>query len=100
MVKERAAGGCEALGLRYLKDPAVGQRFERAHQEIGDAFLKVELRGPRPLYGDRQPQQTAVDAVLEFFQKSVSGRVAVSTLSVDPEALGHDHGAVPQARRR
>ena len=35
-VKERAAAGCQVLGLRYDKDPAVGTRFETLTRELGD----------------------------------------------------------------
>src|SRR6478672_11119612 len=44
-VKERAAAGCQVLGLRYAGDPAVGKRFETLTEELGDAFLKVEFPG-------------------------------------------------------
>ena len=66
-VKERAAAGCEVLGLRYLKDPAVGKRFERLTEEIGDKFLKVELPGRGHSTVTEQRSQVAVDAVLSFF---------------------------------
>ena len=44
-VKQRAAGGCEVLGLRYRGDSAVGTRFETLTRELGDAFLRVDLDG-------------------------------------------------------
>ncbi|MCU1599296.1 MAG: hypothetical protein JWO22_5, partial [Frankiales bacterium] len=44
-VKQRAAAGCQVLGLRYKQDPAVGKRFETLTSEIGDAFIRVEFEG-------------------------------------------------------
>jgi dienelactone hydrolase len=67
-VKERAAAGCEVLGLRYLSDPAVGRRFARLTEEIGDAFIKVELEGKGHSCVTEHRSQTAVDAVLDFFE--------------------------------
>lgn len=67
-VKERAAGGCSVLGLRYSGDPmAPRQRFDRLTEELGDAFIRVELDGK--LHGTltEHRSQVAVDAVLEFF---------------------------------
>lgn len=66
-VRSRAAAGCEVLGLRYLKDPAVGKRYERLSEEIGDAFIRVELPGKGHSTLTEQRSQVAVDAVLEFF---------------------------------
>lgn len=66
-VKERAAAGCEVLGLRYKGDPAVGKRFQRLTDEIGDKFLTVELDGRRHSTVTEHRSQTAVDAVLAFF---------------------------------
>ena len=71
-VKSRAAAGCEVLGLRYLKDPAVGKRFERLTEEIGDKFIKVELPGKGHSTVTEQRSQEAVDAVLSFFAEKLS----------------------------
>ncbi|WP_372733484.1 dienelactone hydrolase family protein [Nocardioides sp.] len=70
-VKERAAAGCEVLGLRYLKDPAVGKRFERLTEEIGEKFIKVELPGKGHSTVTEQRSQVAVDRVLEFFEEKL-----------------------------
>jgi len=66
-VKERAASGCEVLGLRYRKDPAIGQRFDRLTEEIGDKFIRVELEGRGHSTVTVHRQQQAVDRVLAFF---------------------------------
>lgn len=66
-VKERAASGCEVLGLRYRQDPAIGKRFERLTEEIGDRFIRVELPGRKHSTLTLHRKQEAVDRVLEFF---------------------------------
>jgi dienelactone hydrolase len=66
-VKERAAAGCDVLGLRYRKDPAIGKRFERLTEEIGDRFIRVELPGRKHSTLTLHRQQEAVDRVLDFF---------------------------------
>jgi dienelactone hydrolase len=42
-VAERAAAGCEVLGLRFSDDKLVGTRFESLRALLGDAFIAVEL---------------------------------------------------------
>jgi dienelactone hydrolase len=71
-VKERAAGGCEVLGLRYDKDLATGTRFETLTREIGDAFIRVELPGRKHSTVTRHRTQEAVDRVLEFFTEKLA----------------------------
>ena len=66
-VKERAAGGCAVLGLRYEGDPAVGKRFETLTKELGDAFIKVEFPGRKHSTVTEHRQQEGVDKVLAFF---------------------------------
>ena len=66
-VKARAAGGCEVLGLRYRKDPAVGTRFDTLAREIGEKFLRVELDGKGHSTVTAHRSQEAVDRVLAFF---------------------------------
>ncbi len=44
VVKERAAGGCTVLGLRFSEDPvAPAERFARLRDELGDGFVGVEI---------------------------------------------------------
>ena len=45
-VKERAAGGCDVLGLRFRDDRLVGSRFDILERELGDRFLRVDLPSP------------------------------------------------------
>ncbi|MEP7203082.1 MAG: dienelactone hydrolase family protein [Ilumatobacteraceae bacterium] len=42
-VAERAANGCEVLGLRFDQDKLVGTRFDSLRTLLGDAFVAVEL---------------------------------------------------------
>ena len=43
MVADRAAAGCQVLGLRFAQDPLVGDRFHTLRAVLGDAFIAVEL---------------------------------------------------------
>jgi hypothetical protein len=70
-VKERAAAGCEVLGLRYRSDPAVGKRFETLSRELGDAFLRVEFEGKGHGTLTEHRQQEAVDRVLAFLTEKL-----------------------------
>jgi dienelactone hydrolase len=47
-VAQRAAEGCQVLGLRFVDDKLVGQRFEALRDLLGDAFIAVELPSPEP----------------------------------------------------
>ena len=47
-VKDRAAQGACALGLRFSADPAVPpERFETLRRELGDGFIAVEIDSSR-----------------------------------------------------
>jgi dienelactone hydrolase len=68
-VIERAGEGCQVLGLRYGRDPLVGERFETLRSVLGEAFIAVELpsrtkRDHSVLTEHRDP--VAVQSVLEF----------------------------------
>jgi dienelactone hydrolase len=67
-VKERAAAGCQVLGLRYERDPATGTRFETLTRELGEAFIRVEFPGRKHSTLTRHRQQEGVDAVLGFLR--------------------------------
>ena len=70
-VKQRAAAGCEVLGLRYKGDLAVGSRFETLTRELGDAFIRVEFEGRRHSTLTLHRQQEGVDRVLAFFDEKL-----------------------------
>jgi dienelactone hydrolase len=70
-VKERAASGCQVLGLRYAGDMAVGTRFDTLTREIGDAFVRVEFPGKKHSTLTEHRQQEGVDRVLAFFREKL-----------------------------
>lgn len=71
VVKERARGGCQVLGLQYPADIATGTRFDTLTREIGDAFLRVEFGGKGHGTLTEERQQAGVDRVLEFFTEKL-----------------------------
>lgn len=71
VVKERAAGGCQVLGLRYKQDPMVGKRFETLTRELGDAFIRVEFEGRKHSTVTEHRQQEGIDRVLAFFDEKL-----------------------------
>lgn len=73
VVRERAEAGCQVLGLRYRKDPAVGKRFERLTRELGDQFIRVEFEGRGHSTVTAHRQQEGVDRVLAFFREKLAG---------------------------
>jgi len=73
VVKQRAAAGCQVLGLEYPSDPATGTRFRTLTRELGDAFLKVELPGKGHGTVTEHRDQGAVDTVLQFFGDKLRG---------------------------
>lgn len=73
VVKDRAANGCPVLGTRFSGDPAVGTRFDRLTEELGENFIKVELPGRKHSTVTLHRQQAAVDAVLDFFTARLKG---------------------------
>jgi dienelactone hydrolase len=70
-VKERAAAGCQVLGLRYANDMAVGTRFETLSHELGDAFIRVEFPGRKHSTLTAHRQDEAVERVLAFFREKL-----------------------------
>ena len=84
-VKERAAEGVCVLGLRFSHDSmAPAERFQRLREELGDAFVAVEIDSspgnpwghPRMAHSvvtehlvdePGQPTREALDQVLDFF---------------------------------
>jgi dienelactone hydrolase len=87
IVKERAAGGCDVLGLRFTGDTmAPGARFQRLRDELGDHFIAVEIDSsagnphgiPRSAHSvvtndltdePGHPTRDALDTVLGFFRE-------------------------------
>ena len=70
-VQQRAADGCEVLGLRFTGDKLVGDRFASLRALIGDKFIAVEL--PSATKRDHSVltehrDDASVQRVLDFFR--------------------------------
>jgi dienelactone hydrolase len=74
-IAERAARGCQVLGLRFTEDRAVGDRFSALRELLGDAFIAVEL--PSKKKSDHsvlteQRDEPSVEKVLEFLKERLT----------------------------
>jgi dienelactone hydrolase len=70
-VQAKVADGCQVLGLRYERDPAVGTRFETLRRELGDNFIAVEFDGRKHATLTEHRQQEGVERVLAFFEEKL-----------------------------
>jgi dienelactone hydrolase len=73
-ITERAANGCQVLGLRFTDDSFVGDRFSTLRDVLGDAFIAVEL--PSAHKRDHsvlteQRDEASVQRVLDFFAEKL-----------------------------
>jgi dienelactone hydrolase len=73
-VAERAAQGCQVLGLRFTGDKLVGDRFSSLRDLLGDAFVAIEL--PSAAKSDHsvlteQRDDASVERVIEFFREKL-----------------------------
>ena len=69
-VQDRAAAGCEVLGLRYTGDRLVGDRFATLRDLIGDKFVAIELPSTKKTDHSvltEQRDEASVQRVLQFF---------------------------------
>jgi dienelactone hydrolase len=48
VITQRAADGCQVLGLRFTQDKLVGSRFATLREILGDAFIAVEIPSQSP----------------------------------------------------
>ena len=67
-VKQRVAGGCPVMGLRYEGDKAVGTRFTTLRRELGDGFIAIELPGSKHSVVTEHRDEPSVQRVLQFFR--------------------------------
>ena len=70
-VRQRAAAGCEVLGLRYTGDRLVGDRFATLRDLIGDKFVAIELPSTKTTDHSvltEQRDEESVQRVLQFFR--------------------------------
>ena len=73
-VGERAAAGCEVLGLRFDEDKLVGTRFDSLRALLGDAFIAIEL--PSTSKRDHsvlteQRDEASVQRVIDFLKSKL-----------------------------
>lgn len=76
VVAERAAAGCQVLGLRYRGDRLVGERFASLHDLLGDAFVAVELESSRASDHSvltEQRDEGSVRTVIDFLTERLAG---------------------------
>ena len=74
VIAERAAAGCQVLGLRFTDDKLVGDRFASLRALIGDAFVAVELPSRSPKDHSvltEQRDEDSVRRVLEFLDEKL-----------------------------
>lgn len=74
VIAQRAADGCEVLGLRFTKDRAVGDRFTSLRNLLGDAFIAIELPSSKPTDHSvltEQRDEPSVQRVLDFFAEKL-----------------------------
>jgi dienelactone hydrolase len=69
-IGERAAAGCQVLGLRFTGDKLVGDRFSSLRELLGDSFIAVELPSTKKTDHSvltEQRDEASVARVLDFF---------------------------------
>lgn len=73
VVKQRCtAEGLEVLGLRYRGDVAVpGERFEFLREQLGDAFVAVEVDGRKHSVLTEHLDVAARDQVFDLFRRKL-----------------------------
>lgn len=74
VVAQRAAEGCQVLGLRFTGDKLVGDRFSALRELIGDAFVAIELPSRDPKDHSvltEQRDEESVQRVLSFFAEKL-----------------------------
>lgn len=74
VVAQRAANGCEVLGLRFTQDKLVGNRFNSLRTLLGDAFIAIELPSQSPKDHSvltEQRDEASVQRVLDFFAEKL-----------------------------
>ena len=74
VVAQRAANGCEVLGLRFTQDKLVGNRFDSLRTLLGDAFIAIELPSQSPKDHSvltEQRDEASVKRVLDFFAEKL-----------------------------
>ncbi|MUH50099.1 MAG: dienelactone hydrolase [Actinobacteria bacterium] len=71
VVAQRAAAGCQVLGLRFTGDALVGTRFDSLRELLGDAFIAIELASATKRDHSvltEQRDEASVQRVITFLQ--------------------------------
>jgi dienelactone hydrolase len=74
VIAQRAAEGCQVLGLRFDKDKLVGDRFTSLRTLLGDAFIAIELPSTSPRDHSvltEQRDDASVQRVIDFFKQKL-----------------------------
>ncbi len=74
VIAERAANGCQVLGLRFTQDRLVGDRFSSLRSLLGDALIAIELPSSKPSDHSvltEQRDEPSVQRVLDFFAEKL-----------------------------
>jgi dienelactone hydrolase len=74
VIAQRAANGCQVLGLRFDQDKLVGNRFDSLRDLLGDAFIAIELPSQSPKDHSvltEQRDEASVQRVLDFFAEKL-----------------------------
>lgn len=74
-IAQRAAEGCQVLGLRFTGDKLVGDRFASLRELLGDAFIAVELPSSSPKDHSvltEQRDEPSVERVLQFLTSKLT----------------------------
>jgi dienelactone hydrolase len=77
-VVQRAADGCQVLGLRFTGDRMVGTRFATLRTLLGDAFIAVEFPSTSAMDHSvltEQRVEEGVQRVLQFFRDKLLAAV-------------------------
>ena len=74
VITQRAADGCQVLGLRFTQDKLVGSRFDTLRNILGDAFIAIEIPSQSPKDHSvltEQRDEASVQRVLAFFTEKL-----------------------------
>ena len=74
VITQRAADGCQVLGLRFTQDKLVGSRFATLREILGDAVIAVEIPSQSPKDHSvltEQRDEASVQRVLAFFSEKL-----------------------------
>ena len=74
VIAQRAADGCQVLGLRFTQDKVVGDRFGTLKKLLGDAFIAIEIPSQSPKDHSvltEQRDEASVQRVLAFFTEKL-----------------------------